>query len=144
MARIERRHKVVLKIGLYGSLEAAAKLTLIVEPGRVLHIGREKKYSNVALADSRLSRKHLSLEIKDGGVLVRDLDTKNGTEINGSELTNDGEFISIGDMMRIGKHLLIVDQMEKLLDQDIVEDKIIYEEGGTGTEVGKIVSGYGA
>lgn len=144
MARIERRQRLVLKVGLYGSLQAAAKLTIVIEPGKPMLLGREKKYSNIALNDNKLSRKHLSLEIRDGGVLARDLETKNGTEINGAELTHSGDFITPGDMIRIGKHLLIVDKLEKLLEHDHIEEKIVYEEGGTRTEVGKIVSGYGA
>ena len=143
MARIERRQKVVFKIGLYGTLEAGAKLTVIIEPGKPLIMGREKKYSHVALNDEALSRKHLSFEVKDGGVLAKDLQTKNGTDYNGFNLSSEGEYIANGDMIRFGNHVLTVDSVEKILDEENVESKIVFEKDATQTEVGQIVSGYG-
>ena len=143
MARIERRQRVVFKVGEYGSLDAGAKLTIILEPGKTLIMGREKKYCNIALNDSALSRKHLSLEVKDGGVLAKDLETKNGTDYNGLSLSAEGEYISSGDMIRLGQHLLIVDSVEKILDNTPVESKIIFEQAPNQTGAGQIVSGYG-
>src|ERR687894_2318455 len=65
-------------------------------------LGREGTV-NLVLRDAKASRKHASLrELPDGRVELTDLGSRNGTFVNGQQLTgsvilNGGEEIRIGD-----------------------------------------------
>ena len=56
---------------------------------------------SLVLADSRVSRRHVSLEATGGALRVLDLDSTNGTEVNGLVVADaslrGGELLSIGD-----------------------------------------------
>ncbi len=63
-------------------------------------IGREAS-SGISVSDPSVSRKHFLIRLQDGRVLVRDLDSRNGTLVNGSPVEEQwlqhGDTISAGD-----------------------------------------------
>ncbi|HTU40893.1 MAG TPA: sigma 54-interacting transcriptional regulator [Candidatus Aquilonibacter sp.] len=63
-------------------------------------IGREAS-SGISVSDPSVSRKHFLIRVQDGQVLVRDLDSRNGTLVNGSPVEEQwlqhGDTISAGD-----------------------------------------------
>lgn len=62
---------------------------------------------DVKLADRRASRRHLSLEIAGRRLRVTDLDSTNGTFVDGVAIT--GAFLSGGEIVRLGATALRVD-----------------------------------
>jgi pSer/pThr/pTyr-binding forkhead associated (FHA) protein len=69
--------------------------------GAHLYLGRSSS-CGVKLTDSKVSGKHLSIHISPSGVcLVKDLDTTNGTFINGSKV--DETYLYIDDEITIGE-----------------------------------------
>jgi S1-C subfamily serine protease len=69
--------------------------------GRPLTIGREDS-CDLTIKDDKVSRNHASLELdSDGRVVLRDLESRNGTHVNGqrvrSTLLNGGEELRFGD-----------------------------------------------
>lgn len=73
-----------------------------VGPKTVL-IGRADQ-CDITINDSSVSRKHASIESKDGWFLLQDLKRKNGTLVNGQFI--DVYVLSHGDKIRIGRTVL--------------------------------------
>ena len=60
--------------------------TIDVKPGATLIVGRAVN-SDVPIYDPTISRQHAQISVQDGGVLVKDLGSSNGTFLNGSRIT---------------------------------------------------------
>jgi len=71
-------------------------------PERVL-IGRTDQ-CDITINDSSVSRKHASIERKDGRFLLQDLKSTNGTSVNGTFV--DVHVLNHGDKIRIGRTVL--------------------------------------
>src|SRR5262245_58265197 len=63
------------------------------------HVGKDPTCSLV-LSDSAVSRRHLELEVRNEGVLVRDLGSKNGSFYRGATFAE--VTVGIGAVLRIG------------------------------------------
>jgi pSer/pThr/pTyr-binding forkhead associated (FHA) protein len=80
------------------------------------HAGREYRFGSkrvligrtdqcdITINDSSVSRKHASIESKDGRFLLQDLKSKNGTLVNGKFI--DVYVLNHGDKIRIGRTVL--------------------------------------
>jgi len=99
---------------------------LRLEEGRVYTIGRD---TNCALTfpDSLTSRQHLSLRCTKGRFVLRDLNSRNGTFVNGQPVHKTIE-LKLGDQVEVGETLL------SLLADD--------ERPTMGGLVGREVAGY--
>ena len=87
------------------------KVTLVVDAGpdagmrRVLDAGAlvvgSSKDADVVLADPRVSRRHCEIALRDDGVLVHDLGSRNGTTIDGARVESvvvaPGTQVALGD-----------------------------------------------
>jgi len=60
--------------------------TIDVKPGVTLVVGRAVN-SDVPIYDPTISRQHAQVTVQNGGVLVKDLGSSNGTFLNGSRIT---------------------------------------------------------
>jgi hypothetical protein len=91
-----------------GSLVPIKAMLRVVEFGRErlfealcpFTIGRDRS-CELVLADAEVSRKHARLESQGGVVFVRDLESSNGTFLNGQRLTSaietrEGDAIDVG------------------------------------------------
>lgn len=68
-------------------------------------IGREEGNS-IQLNDERISRYHLKLQSDNGKIVATDLESTNGTRINGEEISV--RIVRDGDMICLGRSLLLV------------------------------------
>ncbi len=66
-----------------------------------LMVGRRES-CDVVLRFSNVSSQHCKLECHGGYWYVRDLNSKNGTQVNGSRITE--KLVSPGDILRVAKH----------------------------------------
>lgn len=71
-----------------------------------LVIGRDPS-CDVVLGGPFVSRRHALLSFRDGGWMIRDLDSKNGTALNGTRVGRST--LHPGDLLAVGIHLLRVD-----------------------------------
>jgi predicted component of type VI protein secretion system len=73
-------------------------------------VGRERT-AGVYLDDKTLSREHTKFYIENGKLFVRDLDSKNGTYLNGSLIKNTQQ-LKAGDRVKVGSatFTVLVDQ----------------------------------
>jgi hypothetical protein len=100
-----------------GSLHPVKAVLRIVELGRErlfealcpLTIGRDKG-CELVLADAEVSRKHARLETQGEVVFVRDLESSNGTFLNGQRLTGAVETRE-GDAIDVGTTRVIVEKL---------------------------------
>lgn len=100
-----------------GSLHPVKAALRIVELGRErvfealcpLTIGRDRS-CELVLADAEVSRKHARLETQGGVVFVRDLESSNGTYLNGQRLTSAIEARE-GDAIDVGATRVIVEKL---------------------------------
>jgi predicted component of type VI protein secretion system len=89
-----------------------------VDKGRVFRdlpipvtIGREE--GNVLrLNDERISRYHAKIQVEDGDVIVTDLDSTNGTRVNGA--TVQIRRLRPGDQLSVGRSMLLYGTMDEI------------------------------
>jgi hypothetical protein len=72
-----------------------------LQPGQVLHVGRTDQADFVVADDEQMSRVHLALELGRDTCHVRDLNSSNGTFINGNRV--DRAMLRDGDRLTAGK-----------------------------------------
>ena len=89
--------------GLY-CLNAQGKEQRIVLKGLPLTVGKLKGRVSVVLSDRSVSRIHARLEGYGGRICVRDLNSRNGTTVNGHKLSpNESVQLQEGDMVCFGR-----------------------------------------
>ena len=68
--------------------------------GQTLWLGRENSTANGDLVDSLMSRDHFSIECTAEGAILRDLESRNGTFVNGANARfsrlRDGDKVTAG------------------------------------------------
>ncbi|HLT30918.1 MAG TPA: sigma 54-interacting transcriptional regulator [Myxococcaceae bacterium] len=73
----------------------------------VILIGRSEE-ADLAVADPEVSRRHARLVIADGNVSLVDLDSHNGTRVNGAHLEDGSCALQSGDALTIGTATLVL------------------------------------
>ena len=63
------------------------------------------------LRDDRVSRRHASLETRDGGPVLEDLGSSNGTDLNGRRIDKP-RTLAHGDIVRVGSVVLLVQRVD--------------------------------
>ncbi len=89
-------------------------------------IGRDEG-NLVKLNDPRVSRFHVKIEAEEDHLLLADLDTVNGTRVNGQAC--DSKVLHHGDLIWIGRTILIVGCREEITSRDwdgYLEDSDVY------------------
>jgi pSer/pThr/pTyr-binding forkhead associated (FHA) protein len=71
---------------------------------QILNIGRSSE-SDILLDDITVSRHHAVIEKKDSAYIIKDLESLNGTYINGN-IVNEKE-LNNGDRIQIGKYIFL-------------------------------------
>ncbi len=66
-------------------------------------IGRAKE-SDIRIVDFAISRNHAYIEIRGDGFVIRDLDSRNGTRLNGIKVGSDPFALSDGDILTLGRY----------------------------------------
>src|SRR6185436_19330355 len=74
----------------------------------------------VGLDDDRVSRRHTRITIRAGGVQVTDLESRNGTFIDGRRIRNE-TFPKLPRILRIGQSLFLFVEDVRPFDKSIVE-----------------------
>src|SRR5438874_4113062 len=89
-----------------------------VDKGRVYRdlpipvtIGREEG-NGLRLNDERVSRYHAKVQMEDGDIILTDLDSTNGTRVNGTAVQI--RRLRAGDQVSIGRTLLLYGTMEEI------------------------------
>jgi len=89
-----------------------------VDKGRVykdlpipVTIGREEG-NGLRLNDERVSRFHAKVQVEDGDIILTDLDSTNGTRVNGTAIQI--RRLRAGDQLSIGRSMLLFGTMEEI------------------------------
>ncbi len=94
-----------------------------------LIIGRDQ--AAVTLDDDQVSRRHARLEAAGGEATIEDLDSTNGTWLNGSRLEAGSVRVLLpGDEIRVGKTILAV---EYTPGQTVIADPVPYTAAASAT-----------
>lgn len=84
--------------------------------GRVCKLGRGEG-CDLVLADEDVSREHALFERGAGGIVVRDLGSKNGVEVAGEKVAGE-RCLRDGEIVRVGEtHLRLIDPEDRYLRQ---------------------------
>ncbi len=73
--------------------------------GRRILVGRAPS-ADLRLADPRISRLHARIEMRDDGVYVEDLDSRNGTMVDGEAVTEPRR-LEVDDEVTVGSAALV-------------------------------------
>src|SRR5215208_3884337 len=108
-----------------------------VDKGRVykdlpipVTIGREEG-NGLRLNDERVSRWHAKIQAEDGDVILTDLDSTNGTRVNGS--TVQIRRLRAGDQVSIGRTMLLFGTMEEIASRRQAVAPAVVTTGGVQT-----------
>ncbi|XP_054812097.1 FHA domain-containing protein At4g14490-like [Prosopis cineraria] len=78
--------------------------TLGFEPGKAVRIGRIVRNNTFSIKDAGISSNHLSILVESAKWVLRDLDSSNGTFLNGSKIPPNSPFdLCHGDTIKIGE-----------------------------------------
>jgi pSer/pThr/pTyr-binding forkhead associated (FHA) protein len=87
--------------------------------GSLLTIGRAPD-NHVVVADRRVSRHHARIQARHGSLVLSDLGSTNGTQVNGSRV--DEMVLGEGDRIEIGSTLLVVEAVPAVAGQSAAAD----------------------
>jgi pSer/pThr/pTyr-binding forkhead associated (FHA) protein len=73
--------------------------------GKVLCVGRGEQ-ADAQIGDELMSRRHFEIVEKNGGYVLRDLESRNGTMINGRAATGEMS-VGSGDTIRAGETIFV-------------------------------------
>jgi pSer/pThr/pTyr-binding forkhead associated (FHA) protein len=113
---------------------------LVCNPKSTIHIGRVIRGNNLALRDPGISQKHLCFRFiqDDFRWFVSDLDTSNGTTLNGSRIeasvlvpVSDGDVFEIGEKTKLGVKVVPGRVLEGKGDGNNVRGRRITRRGGS-------------
>ncbi len=118
---------LVVVVAARPRLAASQELGRLVPVQAVLHIvemGRERMFealcplvigrdrsATLVLADPEVSRRHARLENQNGVVFVRDLESSNGTFLNGRRIRSAIE-VREGDLIDVGTTRIAVEKLQ--------------------------------
>lgn len=99
----------------------------LLKPGARLVIGRDVS-SDIQMFDPGLSRTHLMIETTDQGIQITDLNSSNGTYVNGKRVIR--ATISMGDTITVGEAQLTVEKPRPKSAEDPLLDMVqnLFEE----------------
>jgi pSer/pThr/pTyr-binding forkhead associated (FHA) protein len=95
-------------------LDGADRGRLYGEMPTPVTIGREEGNS-VQLNDERVSRYHLKIQEDQGKVVLTDLDSTNGTKVNGEEAQL--RILRFGDVITLGRTVLLFGSREQIAER---------------------------
>ena len=91
-----------------------------------LLIGRSPR-ADIQLDDSQVSRLHARVHVEDDGIVIEDLDSLNGTQINGEAIIEME--VRVGDRIQIGGVELLFTARDVAVPAELREDdSIIYRD----------------
>ena len=91
-------------------VSTSGEQTIDIKPGSQLVVGRAVN-SDVPIYDPTISRQHAQLTVQNGGVMVKDLGSSNGTFLNGSRITE--AVATPNDIVMFGKVSFYVREVAK-------------------------------
>jgi hypothetical protein len=100
------RRSVRLVVRRSPSLEEGAEFPLNSAP---VTVGRGGQNDLVLSGDEFASARHARIEVRGDGVWVQDLDSTNGTYVNGSRVAG-AQRLDTGDVLRVGETDLLLEE----------------------------------
>ena len=70
---------------------------------RRFSIGRDKE-NDIVMVDFAVSRRHAQITVEQEGYVVKDLQSANGTRVNGKLVTSEGTFLRDGDTISFARY----------------------------------------
>jgi len=92
-------------VGVFAEAGEPLAVTVVTRP---LVLGRAGGGADVEVDDGKVSRRHLELGPAVGGLRVRDLGSRNGSELGPGALSDIPEHAPWGSLIRIGRQVLLV------------------------------------
>jgi pSer/pThr/pTyr-binding forkhead associated (FHA) protein len=114
-------------------LDGADRGRLYEEVPTPVTIGREEG-NDIQLADERVSRFHLKIQEDQDKVVLTDLDSTNGTKVNGDD--THLRILRYGDMITLGRSVLLYGSQEQIAQRlASLRDSEVDNLGTVGTDL---------
>jgi DNA-binding CsgD family transcriptional regulator len=115
---------------LIGTIEVPGNLPFRLAPGKYI-IGRTKQ-AQIVIRDATVSRRHARLTLAGATLAVEDLDSRNGTRVNGRVVTRSE--LHLGDQVRFGSVACVI-AASPLSSQSVGDDQSTYQLRGEDTSI---------
>ena len=96
---------ITLQVLGYGASEPAE----LQFEGESITIGRGRA-NDLTLPDQKVSKKHAKIEVSDDGCLLIDLESKNGTYVDGEGINGGPHLLENGERIGIGDFIIVFSQ----------------------------------
>jgi putative nucleotidyltransferase with HDIG domain len=96
------------------------------EANEILRAGRLATLE-IVLDDNSVSRRHAELRAGETGWIVRDLESTNGTYVNGQRITGEDRLVRARDIVQFGKVALIVEMCDTAPPESPSSDHVLVE-----------------
>jgi len=107
------RPELPLRVLLLVAVGDGSTRTLTLEPNVEITIGRDEA-ATISINDSRVSRHHARITLRDGAPIVEDLGSRNGTRVNDAKLVKARQELMGGHRVLIGPAEILVAQFRTL------------------------------
>lgn len=104
-ATVDIQRKNAATAWLLDQSDRAARQSYRLSSGRVTRIGRDAD-NDIVLSDSRCSRHHCEVSYHDRHWFVRDLGSRNGTQVRSETIQTERQ-LTDGDQLQVGPHRLV-------------------------------------
>ena len=98
--------------------------TRVTLRGGEVTIGRSR-YCSVVIEDEEASREHAAIRIQNETLIIEDLKSRNGTQVNGQKITGPKP-LAIGDVIRVGRsEFKVTEGIPTLSASDATQETIV-------------------
>lgn len=133
-------YKIELEVKKSTNINKKLVTKLIIKDSIQYILGRSYDEADIVLNDPRASRQHFVIRIYYNQLWIDDLETKNGTFLNGEKITK--HHLSVGDVISLGEHIISIANITAIHDEkditSMISCKTIEEEIGFGDIVRSI------
>lgn len=89
-------------------------------------IGRDPSNA-ISVQDGSISTRHARIVRKDGVFMIEDLQSRNGTFLNGEQITKDAKPLADGDLLRLGKVIMTFNLPKEEASGDSPGDRTMFQ-----------------
>ena len=101
----ENASSAKMQLELISGAQAGRQIECTIYKSAIL--GRSKKMCDVTFDDPRISKQHCVFEVRECGVVLSDLNSHNGTYVNGIKIPRE-HLLHVGDTLQLGSTVLRV------------------------------------
>lgn len=130
-------YKIELEVKRQSNSSNKLVTKLVIDNSKQYTLGRSIEEADIVLKDPNASRQHFTIQLNQGSLHILDLQTKNGTFLNGERISTSR--LNIGDIITIGEHIISVANITRVEKKSDVTSIMSCKKINTEVKYGEII-----